>query len=64
MNRMRAFTFIEMAMVLLILGLLLAGFATPLKLQLALRGIERCDRLLQSVEDALLGYAVIERRLP
>ena len=58
------FTLVEMAVVLLILGLLVAGAIGPLETQLEARDRAAALTLLERARDALYGYAVTHGRLP
>ena len=59
-----AFTLIEMAMVLMIVGLLLGGLIIPLSAQMEQRNISDTRKALDEIQQALVGYAVINGRLP
>jgi len=63
-RRVRGLTLIEMAVVLMILGLVVAGLLGPLDTQLEAR--DRRDTLaqLERARDALYGYALTRGRLP
>ncbi|MGZ5099748.1 MAG: type II secretion system protein [Usitatibacter sp.] len=61
---MRAFTLIEVMVVLVILAVMLGGLAIPLAAQLQLRRQEETRRLLDEAKDALLGFAAANARLP
>lgn len=52
------FTLIEIAIVLVIVGLLLAAFLTPLRAQIELRNISETRNNLSEIKDALIGYAL------
>jgi prepilin-type N-terminal cleavage/methylation domain-containing protein len=58
------FTLAEMAVVLVIVGLLLGGLLIPLSTQNELRYISETQKSLSDVRDALLGYAVANGRFP
>jgi prepilin-type N-terminal cleavage/methylation domain-containing protein len=60
----RGFTLIELAMVMLILAVLLAGMAIPLTAQIAARRYEETRRQMDEARDALLGFAAAHARLP
>jgi len=60
----RGFTLVEMALVLLIMGLLLGGGLTVLTTQLEQRRISDTQRLLDEAREALIGFAVANGRLP
>ena len=64
MNGAGGFTLVEMAMVLLILGLLLGGLLTPLKVSREVAALHERDALLKEAEEALVGFALVRRRLP
>ncbi|MES1983271.1 MAG: prepilin-type N-terminal cleavage/methylation domain-containing protein [Pseudomonadota bacterium] len=58
------FTLIEMALVLMIAGLLLGGLLVPLGAQLEQRRIAATEKNLDEIKDALTGYAIINGQLP
>lgn len=60
----RGFTLLEMAVVLLILGLLVAGLLGPLETQLEARDRRQTLAELERIADALYGYALTHGRLP
>jgi prepilin-type N-terminal cleavage/methylation domain-containing protein len=60
----RGFTLIEMAVVLLIIGLLLGSLLMPLSMQMENQRRETTAVTVAAVGDALLGFAVVYRRLP
>jgi prepilin-type N-terminal cleavage/methylation domain-containing protein len=60
----RAFTLIEVMVVIVILTLLLSGLALPLAAQLQVRRAEETRRTLDVARDALLGFAASHGRLP
>jgi len=64
MRRGRAFTLIEVMVVLLIAGLLAAGLSMPLAAQMQLRRIDETHRRLDEAREALLGFAASNGRLP
>jgi prepilin-type N-terminal cleavage/methylation domain-containing protein len=53
----RGFTLTEMAVVLVIVALLIAGVMIPLSAQQDIRARQEADRTLAEVREALLGYA-------
>lgn len=61
---LRGFTLVELAMVLFIVGLLLGGMLVPLSTKLEQVNRETTASTLNEVKEALLGYAVINGRLP
>lgn len=60
----RGFTLVELAIVLVVVGLLLTAFFTPLTAQLDLRNNAGTKAALSDIKEALYGYAVINNRLP
>lgn len=63
MNR-KGFTLIEMAIVLIIVGLLLAGLFTTLRTQFELRRAEETRTVLEEAKEALMGYVLANKFLP
>ena len=60
----KGFTLVEMAIVLLIVGLLLGGGLTVLTTQLEQQRVKDTQRLLDEVREALTGFAIANGRLP
>jgi type II secretory pathway pseudopilin PulG len=60
----RAFTLVEMAIVLFIITLLTTAIIVPLTTQIAQRKISETQKTLDDVKEALLGFAVSNTRLP
>lgn len=63
-GRQRAFTLVELAVVLAIVGLLLGSLMYTLSAQVDQRAREETQRRLEQAREALLGYAVAHGRLP
>ena len=63
-HTLRGFTLIEMAIVLAILALLIGGGLTVLSTQVEQQRYKDTQRLLDEAKEALIGFAVINRRLP
>jgi type II secretory pathway pseudopilin PulG len=58
------FTLVELAMVLFIVMLLIGGLLMPLSAQNEVRGRQETDRALSNIREALIGFAVVNGRLP
>jgi prepilin-type N-terminal cleavage/methylation domain-containing protein len=58
------FTLVEMAIVLVIVGLLLGGMLMPLSAQMEQRRIGETQKALDEINQALIGFAVANGRLP
>lgn len=63
-TRVSGFTLIEMAIVLVIFGLLLAAFLLPLQAQRELAFQTETEATLENAKKALLGFAQANGRLP
>ena len=63
-KRLGGFNLIEMAIVLVILGVLLGGLITPFAAQLDASKRRGADNLVNDIHDALLGFAAASGRLP
>lgn len=66
MNTQRGYSLIELVVVILIIGILLAGLAIPLSSQVRTARVQQAQIELQRIKDALVGYAIAEtpNRLP
>lgn len=62
--RIRGFTLIEMAIVLVIIGYLMAAFLMPLSAQMEQRRRVRTQAGLEQIKEALIGYALANQFLP
>ena len=61
----RGFTLIELAVVLLVLGLMFSALLVPLTTQIDVTRIQETNKYLDTVQEALLGFAVANNnRLP
>ncbi|NKC16865.1 MAG: prepilin-type N-terminal cleavage/methylation domain-containing protein [Gammaproteobacteria bacterium] len=58
------FTLVELAIVLTIIATLLGTLLVPLATRVEANNIRATDRAMAEIREALLGYAVINRRLP
>jgi prepilin-type N-terminal cleavage/methylation domain-containing protein len=63
-NRSSGFTLLELAMVLFIVSLLIGGLLLPLSAQNEIRGRQETDKALANIREALIGFAVVNGRLP
>ena len=60
----KGFSLLELAIVLVIVGLLISAFLAPLSAQRDLRDYSDAKAHLEQIRDALYGYAVINGQLP
>ncbi len=60
----KGFTLVELAIVLVIFGLLLAALLTPLSAQREIKARGETLALLNQAKEALIGYALVNRHLP
>lgn len=58
------FTLVEMAMVLMIIGLLLGGLVPTISSQMEQQRLIETRKQLEGIQQALIGYAIINDRLP
>ena len=58
------FTLIEMAIVLMIVGLLLGGLLVPLSAQMDQRNNSDTQKALSEIKEAIIGFALANGRLP
>jgi prepilin-type N-terminal cleavage/methylation domain-containing protein len=63
-NKIKGFTLLEIAVVLLIIGLVAGGLLGPLTSQINQRKVDDTQRLLEQSSSALLGYASAKGYLP
>lgn len=63
-SNQRGFSLVEMAVVLVIMGLLLAMVMTPLRAQRASKAQHQTETTLLEAKQALLGHALIHHYLP
>jgi prepilin-type N-terminal cleavage/methylation domain-containing protein len=63
-TKVRGFTLIELAVVIVIVALLLGALLVPLATQVQGRNIKETRKALNEIKEALLGYAVTQGRLP
>lgn len=64
MKRARGFTLTELAIVMAIIGFLVVSGIVALNAQVEQRNYDETQRRLNAAVDALLAYAVVNRRLP
>jgi len=63
-NTQQGFTLLEMAVVMVVLGLLLGGILIPLSTQMEKLDRDKTQNVLEEVQEALIGYAMANGRLP
>jgi len=63
-KKFKGFTLVELAIVLVIFGLLIAAFLSPLSVQRELLSRRETQGLLNESKEALIGYALINGHLP
>ncbi len=63
-RRPSGFSLIELAIVLFIVSLLIGGLLMPLSAQNEIRGRQETDKALANIREALIGFAVVNGRLP
>lgn len=63
-SRQRGFSLVEMAIVMVIVGLMIGGLVTPLRMQLEQRKVGDTQKALDEAREALAGYAVRYGYLP
>ncbi|OFZ72130.1 MAG: hypothetical protein A2W04_07075, partial [Betaproteobacteria bacterium RBG_16_64_9] len=64
MNRSRGFTLAELAVALVIIGLLLASALIPFSTQIEVRNAADTRRTLDQIKEAVMGFAQANGRLP
>jgi prepilin-type N-terminal cleavage/methylation domain-containing protein len=62
--RQRGFTLMELTVVLVIVALLLGGLMVPLSAQRDIKGRQDTEKALGEIREALIGFAVVNGRLP
>jgi prepilin-type N-terminal cleavage/methylation domain-containing protein len=62
--RNSGFSLVEMAIVLVIVGLLLGGLLTPLSMQMEQRKMSETQRQMDEIREALIGFALRNGYLP
>ena len=60
----QGFSLLEMAIVLVVVGLLLGGSLIPLSIQMEKQDRDATERQLQDIREALIGFALTNGRLP
>jgi prepilin-type N-terminal cleavage/methylation domain-containing protein len=63
-SRHRGFTLVELAVVVAVIALLLGSLLVPLTTQVEQRHVAQTDQQLEEIRQALIGYAMINGRLP
>ncbi len=60
----KGFTLVEVAIVLVIVGLMMSAFLMPLSAQLEQRQRAETRAILEQAKEALVGYAIVNKYLP
>ncbi|MDM8564783.1 prepilin-type N-terminal cleavage/methylation domain-containing protein [Candidatus Halobeggiatoa sp. HSG11] len=60
----QGFTLIEMAIVMIIMGFLIGGLLMPLSMQMNQQKIKDTQKTLETVKEALIGYAILNGNFP
>jgi len=63
-NHTKGFTLVELAVVVAVIALLVGSMLIPLTTQVEQRNISQTQKQLEEVKEALLGYAMVNGRLP
>ncbi len=63
-DKSTGFTLIELAVVLFIVGLLLAGLFTPVATSIDRERRQKLEREYEQIEEALIGFVIIKGRFP
>lgn len=63
-NSAGGFTLVELAVVLLIIVLLLGSILVPLNTQVDQRRYSSTEKQMEQIQDALVGFAIVNRYLP
>lgn len=64
LHRISGFTLVEMAVVLIIIGLIVGSLVTPLTMQMELHNKQETKKTLDTIKEALIGFALANGRLP
>lgn len=64
MKRAHGFSLVEMAVVMVIIGLMLGGLLTPLSVQMEQRKVADTQKALEDAREALIGFALRNGYLP
>lgn len=62
--RQRGFTLVEIAIVLVIVGLLLGGLLMPLSTQVKMQKINETQKAMEEIKEAIIGFAMVNGFLP
>ena len=63
-SRRQGFTLAELAIVLVIMTLLISGMLIPIGAQIQNRRISETQKTMEEIKDALIGYAITNKKLP
>lgn len=63
-HKLKGFSLLELVIVLLILGLLIAGILGPLSIRFEQKQRQETQEILEDIKESLIGFAITEGRLP
>lgn len=63
-DRLRGFSLVELAIVLMVVSLLIGGMLVPFSAQQELSRRKETEQMLKEAKEALIGFALINQRLP
>lgn len=58
------FTLVELAVVIVIIGLIIGGMFVPISAQMDMQAYKKTNASLDEIKEALIGYAMVNGRLP
>lgn len=64
MQTSHGFSLVEIAVVLFIIGLVIGGFLVPISMQLDINKIKTTQERLEKINEALIGFAILNGHLP
>lgn len=64
MSRLKGFSLIELAIVLVAVTLLLGGLLVPLSMQIEQQKVRETQKAMEEIKEALIGYAIVKGYFP